>query len=70
MERLQVPEKSIDHYLTLVTRVTPLNESLSVIILGSFFLVIIINALLMNEKILFLQTNLTMKFSSSPSISS
>ena len=67
MERILVREQSVDDYLTLVTRVTPLNEnhieSLIIIILGSYLFVIIINGLLMNGKMLFLQINLILDFS-------
>ena len=56
MERLLVLEQFVDDYLTLVTRVIPLNEnhieSLIIIILGSYLFVIIINELLMNGKML------------------
>ena len=60
MERLLVLEQYADDHLMLVTRVvTSLNEnqieSLIVIILGSYLLVIIINGL---EKMLFSQMNL------------
>ena len=67
MERLLVLEQSVDDYLMLVTRVTPLDEnhieSLIIIILSSYLLVIIINGFLMNGKMLFLQVNLILRFS-------
>ena len=74
MERSFVLEQSVDDYLTLVTRVTPLRENhietLTNIILGSYLLVIIINSLLMNGKMLFLQMNFILRFSTKKSRSS
>ena len=66
MERLLVFEQSVDFYLRLVTRVTSLNEnhveSLIIVILGSYLLVIFKNELSMNRKMLFLQMNFILKF--------
>ena len=62
MERLLVFEQSVDDYLALVTRVTPLNESLFIIILGSYLLIVVTNELLMNGKMLFLQMNPILRF--------
>ena len=67
MKKLLVLEQSVDDYLTLVTKVTLLNEnhieSLMNFVLGSYLLIIIIHGLLMNGKMLFLQMNLVLSFS-------
>ena len=53
MERLLVLQQSVDDYLILIARMTSLNEnhieSLIIIILDSYLLVIIINRLSMNH---------------------
>ena len=67
MERLLALEQSVDDYSTLITRVTPLNEnhieSLIIIILDTRLLVIIINGLSINGKMLFLPMNLILSSS-------